>query len=419
MSTLILAWKSLLNRRVTVLLTVGAIALAVAMLLGVERLRHETRTGFTNTISGTDLIVGARTSPVQLLLYAVFRLGDPTNNISWQSYQEIAAHPRVTWTVPLSLGDSHRGYRVLGTTADYFRHYRYAGGRPLELGTGRLFADLYETVLGAEVAERLGYQPGRQIVIAHGAGDVSFVRHDDKPFTVVGILQRTGTPVDRTVHVRLDAIEALHLGWESGVPLPGRTVAAEAARAADLTPKTITAFLVGVNAKISTFQLQRAINEHRGEPLTAILPGVALNQLWEIVGLAEEALLLISWFVVLVGLLGMLAVLLANQEGRRREMSILRAVGARPLHLFTLVVGEAMLLTLMGAALGVVLLYLLLLGGRPLIAGQFGLFIGLAGLSLRELGYLGAVIGAGLLGGLIPALLAYRRSLADGITLRL
>lgn len=418
MSTLILAWKSLLNRRVTVLLTIVAIALAVALLLGVERLRQEARASFTNTISGTDLIVGARTGPIQLLLYAVFRLGEPTNNISWQSYREIAALPKVAWSVPLSLGDSHRGYRVLGATTDFFKYYRYAGGRPLALRQGRLFAELHEAVLGAEVAERLGYDLGREIVIAHGAGETSFVLHDDQPFKVVGILFPTGTPVDQTVHVSLAAIEAIHRGWEGGVPRPGREPGPLPAEA-DLTPKTITAFLLGLKSKGAIFQVQRYINDYRREPLLAILPGVALQQLWGVVGLAEKALLLVSWFVVVVGILGMVAALITNLEGRRREMAILRAVGARPGQLCALVTGEAVLLAVLGAVLGVALLHLLLLAAAPLLAARFGLVIGVYGLGWREMAYLGVIVGAGALAGLVPALLAYRRSLADGITIKM
>jgi len=413
-----LAWKSLANRRSTALLTVVSIALSVALLLGVERLRTEARASFSNTLSGTDLIVGARSGPVQLLLYAVFRIGDATNNISWESYQDIAEHPRVTWTVPISLGDSHRGFRVLGTTGGYFDHYRYGRNRPLELAEGREFSDLYDAVLGAEVADRLGYEIGDAIVVAHGAGDVSFARHDDKPFQVVGILGRTGTPVDRTVHVSLEAIEAIHIDWQSGAPLPGVSISADRARAMDLTPKQITAVLVGLNSKIATFQFQRFVNDYPEEPLSAILPGVALSQLWNLIGVAENALLIVSAFVVVVGLFGMLTALLTSLNERRREMAILRSVGARPAHVFGLIMGEAVFLTLLGALFGLALLYLLLLIGQPVIDSRFGIFIEIGGLSPYEWILLGAVVGAGFLVGIVPSYRAYRLSLADGLSVR-
>lgn len=413
-----LAWRSLLNRRVTAGLTILSIALSVALLVGVERLRTEARSSFANTLSGTDLIVGARSGPVQLLLYAVFRIGDATNNIGWRSYQDIASHPQVAWSVPISLGDSHRGFRVLGTNTDYFDHYRYARGRELVIDRGARFADLYDAVIGAEVAEALGYDIGDPIVLAHGASDVSFARHEDKPFRVVGILARTGTPVDRTVHVSLEGIEAIHVDWQRGAPVPGLSVSADQARAMDLTPKAITAALVGLKSKVATFQVQRYVNDYGAEPLSAVLPGVALSQLWNLIGIAENALLIVSVFVVVVGLVGMLTALLTGLNERRREMAILRSVGARPGHVFGLIMGEAGVLTLLGVLLGLALLYGLLLLGQPLVESRFGIFIAISPPLPYELALLGGVLAAGVLVGILPSYRAYRLSLADGLSLR-
>jgi putative ABC transport system permease protein len=413
-----LAWKSLLNRRGTALLTVLSIALSVALLVGVERLRTETRASFANTISGTDLIVGARTGPVQLLLYAVFRIGHATNNISWESYRDIAAHPRVAWAIPISLGDSHRGYPVLGTTPAYFEHYRYGRGRALVVTEGAPFSDLYDAVLGAEVAKALGYGLGDSVVIAHGASDVAFARHDDHPFRVAGILAPTGTPVDRTVHVSLEGIEAIHVGWEGGAPLPGRVVDADAARTMDLAPKAITAALVGLTSRISTFQVQRFVNDYRAEPLMAILPGVALAELWGLIAVGERALLLVSGFVVVVGLFGLLTALLTSLGERRREMAILRSVGARPAHVFALILGEALALTLLGILVGLGLLYGALLVAQPLILSAMGIFVAVGTLSPHEMMLLVLVLAAGFLVGLIPGYRAYRLSLADGLSIR-
>ena len=413
-----LAWKSLLNRRFTVLLTVCSIALSVSLLVGVERLRGEARNSFANTLSGTDLILGARGGPIQLLLYSLFRIGDATNNVSWKSYQAIAAHPKVAWSVPLSLGDSHRGFRVLGTNHDYFRHYRYAGDRTLALAQGEVFHDLYDAVLGAQVARELGYALGDEIILAHGAGDVLFARHDDKPFRVVGILAPTGTPVDRTVHVSLQGIEALHVDYLQGAPVPGHSVSAEQARHKDLRPKQITAALIGLKTKVATFHVQRYINEYRGEPLSAILPGVALDRLWRITGVAENLLLLVSVFVVIVGLMGMLTSLLTSLNERRREMAILRSLGARPGHIFFLILSESLFISLSGIALGLLLLYGLLLLTQPMMQSQLGLSIPITWPTAHE-GLLAlAVLAAGFLAGLIPGYRSYRLSLADGLNVK-
>lgn len=414
-----LAAKSLWNRRLTSALVVISIALSVALLLGVERLRTQARSSFANTLSGTDLIIGARSSPINLLLYSVFRIGDPTNNVRWASYQAIAAHPQIAWTVPLSLGDSHRGFRVLGTTGEYFQYYRYGRSQLLQWVEGREFTDVFDAVLGAEVADRLGYRLGQSMVIAHGAGEVSFALHDDKPFRVVGILARTGTPVDQTVHVSLAGIEAIHADWQGGAPIPGQRLSAEQVRQLDLTPKTITAVLVGLKSKTAIFRMQREINEFAAEPLLAILPGLTLQQLWDLLGVAENALLVVSGLVVLVGLTVMLTALLTGLNERRREMAILRAVGARPGQIFTLMLGESLALTLCGAAFGVLLLQGGLLWAGPILEGRLGLTIAGWPPSNYEWMLLMAVLGCGLLAGLFPAWRAYRYSLADGMTLRI
>jgi putative ABC transport system permease protein len=419
MRLLPLAARSLWNRRVAAALTVFAIAVSVALLVGVQKLRTEARESFASTISGTDLIVGARSGPVNLLLYSVFRIGDPTANISSQSYQLVARHRDVAWTIPISLGDSHRGFRVVGTNGDYFVHYRYGDRRPLAFGAGGPFRELHDAVVGAEVAEQLGYTIGDRITIAHGIGEGSFAEHDDQPFTVVGILARTGTPVDRSVHVSLEAITAIHEGWESGMRAPVIGARPGEAAPADLTPTAITAFLVGLQSRAAVFQMQRALNEYRGEALSAVIPGVALQQLWQVVGLADTALLLVAACVVLAGLLGMITALLTSLNERRREMAILRSVGARPVHVFLLLVFESALLAAAGVAAGFMIAFGAMALAAPLLEQHFGLFVEVGAPTGYDLAIAAAVVGAGLLAGLLPAWRAYRNSLADGLSIRL
>ena len=413
-----LATGSVWNRRVTAGLTVLAVALSVSMLLGVEKVRRDARQAFANTISGTDLIVGARSGAVQLLLYSIFRIGDATNNVSWESYQDIVNHPAVAWSVPISLGDSHRGFRVMGTTREYFDHYKYAGDQSLRFASGEPFSDVYDAVLGAEVAERLGYALGDKLVVAHGTGKVSFAEHEDKPFRVAGVLERTGTPVDRTVHVSLDGIEAMHIDWRSGARVPSLKITADEARQMDLSPKLITAFMLGLKSRVAVFKVQRHVNEYREEPLLAIIPGVALQEVWDLMSVAENALLIVSAMVVVSGLLGMLTVILSSLEARRREMAVLRSVGARPVHIFALFMSEAGLLTLLGIAVGILLLYAVMLVGQPIAAREFGMHIPIGFLQARDLVVLGAVVLAGFVVGSVPAFRAYRLSLADGLSLR-
>jgi putative ABC transport system permease protein len=415
--TFMLAWKSVRNRRVTAILTILTVAISVILLLGVERIRTQAKSSFANTISGTDLIVGGRSGQVNLLLYSVFRIGNATNNIDWKSYQEFSNHRSVKWAIPISLGDSHKGFRVMGTNHSYFEHYRYGKKQNIAIAEGREFDGLFETVIGSDVARSLGYKIGTEIIIAHGISDVGFSRHDNLPFKVVGILASTGTPVDKTVHVSLEAIEAIHVGWESGAHL-GNTPSAEHLEKQNFQPKQITAMLLGLNSKIQTFALQRQINTYPKEPLSAIMPGVALHELWGMMSVAEQALMAVSVFVVIAGLLGMLSSLLTSLQERRREMAILRAMGARPRHVLSLLVLEASALTLVGLAVGVVGLYALLATVAPVIQQQYGINIEMVAISHYEWILLAAVQLAGTVIGFIPAFRAYRQSLSDGMTIR-
>ena len=414
-----IALRSAWNRRLTLGLTLVAIALSVAMLLGVERLRYEAHRGFSLSISGTDLVVGARTSPVQLILYAVFRIGEATSNIAWKSFQDIAENPLVAWAVPISLGDSHHGFPVLGTTPAYFEHFQYSDSRRLSFVKGQPFRDVFDVVLGMEVASQLGYAIGDRIILSHGMGEIGLLAHDDKPFIVSGILAPTGTPVDRTLHISLEGITAIHLNWVGGVPMHGFTIPGEHVRKFDLTPKDVTAALVGMKSRAAVFKVQRQINEYKAEPLLAVMPGVALEQLWQVVGVAEKTLLAVTSMVVFVGLSGLAAVLLASLTERRREMAVLRAIGARRCDIFLLMVSESLLVTLGGVVLGIVLLSAASLALAPWVQANYGIALQPALVSIAEFKLLAGVLVVGLLAGLLPGYRAYKMSLMDGLMSRI
>ncbi|MDP1930161.1 MAG: ABC transporter permease [Gammaproteobacteria bacterium] len=407
------AWHSLLNRRLTVGLTVLLISVSTVVLMGVEHIRNEARNSFSKTVSGTDLIVGARTGQINLLLYSIFHIGNASNNISWQSYQEISARPGVAWTVPISLGDSHRGYRVVGTTAAYFERFRYGNQQSLEFMHGREFSSLHEAVVGAEVAAALSYAEGDEIVLAHGLGRVSFSNHDDQPFIIVGVLAPTGTPVDRSVHVSLESLEAIHRNWPGGGFSPGVSRATP-----DFTPQSITAFLVGLESRLATFTVQRQINDYRQEPLLAILPGVALSELWSMMGALEQVLRLIALLVLAASLLGMSIMLLSTMAQRQREIAVMRAMGAHSSFIFFLVELEALLITLAGVVLGAVALHLGLDLGADWLSARYGLFMDSTLLNYRMLTFAGLILAGAAVLALLPAVVAYRGSLAQTLSSR-
>ena len=415
-SLLNIAWASAWHRRFALSLVVLCLALSTFLLLTVERVRHDVRENFSNAVSGTDLIVGARSGAVQLMLYSVFRMGQPTQTIEYATVQALRQDPAVKWVVPLALGDTHRGFPVVATTPEYFEHFRYGPRLPLALREGRRFEGVFEAVLGADVARQLGYTLGSKLVLSHGSGAMAHEDHADKPFTVVGILAPTGTPVDRSVHIALSGMQAIHLDWVAGVPLPGRSVSAEQALAMDLTPRSVTAALVGLKSRAAVFAVQRRVAEYDQEPLMAILPGVVLDELWSVVGAAEQALRLMGVLVAVVSLAGLVAVVVTALEQRRRELAVLRSIGAGPPRVFLLLGLEGLMVGLCGAAAGTLLWMLMMLLAAPGIEATYGIGLSGAGLRMPELVLLGAVVLATTLASLLPGWRAYRLSLAEGLS---
>ncbi|TXR51350.1 ABC transporter permease [Reinekea thalattae] len=418
MMLLRLTLKSLANRKATLWMTLAMLVTSNLLLLTVDRLRIDTRASFANTISGTDLIIGARTGSLNLLLYSVFHMGNATNNISWQSYQELTDRKEVKWAVPISLGDSHQGFRVVGTSTDLFKYYQYGRRQSLAFDKGVPFNQVYDVVLGAKVAKSLGYKVGDQITVAHGLGKTSFTTHDDKPFTVTGILKTTGTPIDKSLFVSLEAITAIHVDWKAGVKIPGLNISAEQALTLDLTPETITAAMIGLDSRLQLFNFQRYVNNYRQEPLSAIIPGTALAQLWQLIGIAENALMAVSIIVACTALLGMTTVILTSLNERQREMAVLRAIGLSSPKVATLLVIESGFYGLSSIVIAYLLHCVSIFTLAPTIQSNFGINLSLSvpsvSLCLTLIGFLLASF----LLGLIPGINAYRRSLADGLIIR-
>lgn len=407
-----IAGKSLKSRRGSVFLTLMSLIVSISLLLSIEHIRKEARASFGRTVSGVDLIIGARTGQLNLLLYSVFRVGNATNNIQWDTFQSIKNNKQVKWAIPISLGDSHRGYRVMGTSTDYFTHFRYGKKQPLVLSDGEAFDDILETVIGAEVAQKLNYKVGDRIVISHGVGAVSFTNHDNAPFVITGILAPTGTPVDQTVHVSLDSLELVHM-------TPGQIkqviAAHDEGRDVALPPKSITAFFLGLNSKFATFGVQRSVNNFKAEPLLAILPGVALTELWQMLGTVENLLRVISLLILLSSLFGLATMLLASMRERHKEIAVLRAIGAGPAVIFVLIQAEALLISLLATMTSVLLVWLTLLASGNWLSEHYGLFIDSNIFNSDSLIIAGIVLAATFVVAAIPAIGAYRRALHSGL----
>lgn len=409
-----LAFASLWHRKGTLALVTLALTLSITLLLGVQYLRTEVKRSFTNTVSGTDLIIGARSGQINLLLYSVFHIGNATNNMDWSTYQSLQEDDRIDWLVPVSLGDSYRGHRVIGTNRDFPRHFRYGRDQSLTLAEGNWFSDMFDVVVGATVARDHQHRSGDDIILSHGGGKVSFSQHSNMPFRISGVLEPTGTPLDRAVFVSLEGLEAIHIGWQSGAAIPGRTVSPDQARQRNLTPGSITAVFAGLERQILTFQVQRDINQFSAEPLTAILPGVALSELWQVLGQFEKTLLAISGFVVLTSLIGVTAVLLALQRQRQREVAILRATGATPGLIGSLYLIECLLLAVTGCVAALLLGTGLLLTANAWILDQYGIELTLRPLEQGEWLLIGSIPVLAVVVGLLPAASAWRSGRRQG-----
>lgn len=406
-----LTLQSIRARRTSSIMIFVMIALSISLLLMIDRIRQDTRSSFGNTLSGTDLIVGARTGPVNLLLFSAFNIGYPSNNLTWDSYQRLKHHPNVAWTIPLVLGDSHSGYRVVATNENYLKHFRYGRNRSLSLQSGGWFTDHDQVVLGHEVARQLEYQVNTQLTLAHGTGSTSFHHHDEQPFQISGILSATGTPVDRMLFISIESAEALH---SDQADIDQHDDHPEHEHENQLAIE-ISALLIGMNNRTQAFTLQRQINDYSAEPLTAIIPGLTLFELWRLVSLVEKALFAVSGLAIIIGLTGMLGIILTGLNERRKELAVLRALGAHPSQLLLLLILESGLYGVIGTLLGIILHWLLILGLSPWTQAQFGVELNLtlvnSDMSLLLLGF----ILTALVLGMIPGINVYRQSLSHGL----
>lgn len=407
-----LAGRSLANRKNSVLLTFLALLVSISLVLSVEHIRKQAKTSFGRTVSGVDLIVGGRSGQLNLLLSSVFRVGTSNQAMSWESFETLSKHRQVTWAVPMSLGDSHRGYRVLGTNQDYFSHFKYGDKRPLSLSAGKVFDGVFEAVLGAEVARELGYEVGETFFISHGVGQVSFSHHDAAPFAVAGILAPTGTPVDKAIHVTMEGLEAAHMSPARLEDVKAKVAAGETVT---IEPKILSAVMLGLKSRLAVLQMQRAINEFKQEPLSAILPGVALAELWQMLGTLENVLLIIGVMIMLSSLLGLATMLLASMRERQREMAVLRAIGAGPGAIFMLIQVEAVMIAMAASAASLGVVSFALWAGSDWLANRYGLFITPHVFTLDSLYVVIAVLLATLLVSVVPAVSAYRTALHQGL----
>ncbi|WP_119394695.1 ABC transporter permease [Salinibius halmophilus] len=387
-----LSWASLWHRRAMSIVSLLALTVTIGLWLSVEQVRVQSKAHFSQAISGTDMIVGAKGGEINLLLYSVFHMGEPISDIRWQTVEALRERDEVAWVVPIALGDSHRGFRVVGTEPEFFQRYQFRQGQPLNFNVGAAFAGVNDVVVGAQVAKRLGYSIGDQLTITHGLQAMAMAEHDEHPFTITGILAPTGTPVDQALYVSLEALHQIHANWQLGSMVPGSNVLGR------FQPKTVTAAFVGLERRTLVFRLQRWIQNYRTEPIQGILPGVALTRLWQMHAISEQALRLIAGLVVLCGLLVLLAQNMANVLLRQEEYRLLRLTGMRHWRIVLLVCTENAMITTFASLLSVLVVMLVGELLHEWVLSEFGIWFSILVPTLWQwLALLGLVVMSALL----------------------
>ena len=468
--------QSLLNRWLSCLLIILTLAFSISLFFTVSRIQESVRSSFQNTISGVDSVVAARGGNLQILLNSVFLIGEPNSTIRWSTFKDITDNNKMNWAVPISLGDSHKGYRVIGTTNNYFKEIKYSSGKNIEFLSGNSFNDVFDVVLGNAVANKLKYNIGAEIIIKHGLSDVGEVHtfhsekenhsdhadhddhakheehddhsdhtdhndhakhetHDDHAdhsdhadegheghnhenlgFKVTGILKPTGTPIDNAVYVSLAGIEAMHKGWIGNQKVID--VSIEQIMQSELKPKTISAIFVSLKNRTQVFQFQRDLLNYKEEAISSVMPGITLSRLWALTGNVDKAFKIITFFIIIIALLGMIAMTIAGLNGRRREMAILRSVGASPTNIVSLLLVESIIISLISCAIGYILMIVIFSIGKDYLQNNYGIFINSFSIKNYDLQMIISIICAALIATIVPAIQIYKNTLRDGLNVR-
>lgn len=402
-----MAWRYLWGRALVTALTLTGIALGAALIASVLTLRRESEAGFLRESGQFDLVTGAKGSPLQLVLSSVYHLDLPTGNIPYSRFEALRADSRMACAIPLGLGDNYRGYRIVGTEAGLFDlpDRQDLARKLFVLSEGRLFEGDFEAVVGAQVANQTGLKVGDRFSGAHGlVATPGSSEHREFPYRVVGILARSGGSSDRAIYVTLGSVWQIH---DKESAMHRRSVGVAPAAALD-EKREVTAVLLRLKAVGLRLWMSQEIQK-RTEAMAAIPVNEMLRLYQQILGPMQQALLSVAGLVVVVSALSITATLYQSAERRRRDLAVLRALGARPREILALVILESLLLTLLGLAAGWFTGHAGLAVAGPHLRDSIGIGVAPWSADGVELAALGLVALGGLTAGLLPAGLAYRR----------
>ena len=408
-----IAWSYLWNRKLTTVLTVLSVALGVALIYSVLTLREETRKRFEEEGQAFDVVVGAKGSPLQLVLSALYFMDVPTGNIKLADYEAIKKNEDVAAAFPVCLGDTYHGYRIVGTTRELFDYEWVSASsgetrKPFRLARGRCFEKKMEAVLGSGVARTEGLDIGGTFIGAHGFMQLPqgmAEEHAAFPYTVVGILEPSGSPNDRAVFCTMDSVWDVH-GHHVKDDHP------EAGGHEKDASSEVTAVLVALQSPSLRFQFVENINDTFNAMATIPINQIA-SLYANVLGTAKSVLLAVGYLVVVISAISILIGLYLSILQRKRDLAIMRALGASAFEIVGSVLIEAFLVTLLGVAAGWLLGNFVCWGiGRYLIL-RYGLSISVFGmLTVEQIAAFSTVALVGIIAGILPAWQAYRTDIA-------
>lgn len=423
-----LALRSLRQRLLSTLLTAFGVALGVGLVVFVTSVRSSSHTAFVDAARGCDVVVsGKGTTSFAAVMNAVFHVDKPVDTVPVARWRELEADPRVLHAVPSVVGDVFRGFRVVGTTSAFFDAMAGGDGRPLKASLapgGRVFPDdeSFEAVVGAFAAARTGLALGTKFTVTHGLEEGGGEHAHDEQWTVVGVLAPTGTPTDRAIFITLRSFfhvkghEAKPAAPATGEPAAMGDGPGDGDADHDLGEEVRALSTILVKLKTPGVRYQFAANWNSKPDVRASLPSEEIRRLFEIVQGVDGLLRAVAALVLVSAALSILAALYNSMHGRRREIALLRALGARRAHVFGVVVLEAVLICLLGGAAGIALGHLGVAGAAPYVLDEVGVRLGLGAADVALWGKLAAgLVVLGLLAGLLPAWRAYRTPVARNL----
>lgn len=416
--------KNIKQRKLSAALTIISTLLGVALVIAILVIKQESEDAFNQTATGYELIVGPKGSPLQVTLNTIYHIGLPVNNMPYRTYDLISKDRRVKLAIPYVMGDNYKNFRIIGTSEKFFTEFEYQKGKRYSFQTGRQFENENEAVIGNDVAEKTGMKIGDTFIGSHGVEAYEYAEeHDEHKFTVTGILNKTFTPNDKVIFIPMESVWEMHYHGEEESTIDtihsGHEHGEVHKHEFPEERKTITSILVSLKSPVYFDLLRRQINDDKFEGINAqaIIPVLEIMQLFEIIGNINSVLLIVAYMVIIVAVISILVSIYNTINERKRDIAIMRALGASRGKIFGMIILEGLFISFIGAILGVFAGHLAVYVFSPLISAKTGILITGLTFNIFELYLVLGTIILSVLVSILPAVKAYRTDVAKNLSL--